>query len=97
MSKEKMKYIKMKKLLILLLCVPLIFSCGENQDNNKKVQDEEIESLDKPNPVDLSNRYFNNGETYWDEFWLIFFVEEQREYDTYRTDEYGTTRNNKTF
>ena len=24
MSKEKMKYIKMKKLLILLLCVPLI-------------------------------------------------------------------------
>ena len=26
----------MKKLLLLLLCVPLMFSCGENEENDKK-------------------------------------------------------------
>ena len=32
----------MKKLLLILLCVPLMFSCGEN--NDEKVQKEEIEN-----------------------------------------------------
>ena len=34
----------MKKLLLILLCVPLIFSCGENeQNNNVKSEEQTIE------------------------------------------------------
>jgi hypothetical protein len=32
----------MKKLLLLLLCVPLIFSCGENTEKNEDTEGEDI-------------------------------------------------------
>ena len=33
----------MKKPLLLLLCVPLIFSCGKNIENHKEVEDNRSE------------------------------------------------------
>jgi hypothetical protein len=33
----------MKKLLLLLLCVPLIFSCGQNIENHKEVEENRSE------------------------------------------------------
>ena len=36
----------MKKLLLLLLCVPLIFSCGENNEDKKVASDKDINILE---------------------------------------------------
>ena len=35
----------MKKLLLLLLCVPLIFSCGEKREKVQKVEEKKIEKM----------------------------------------------------
>ena len=32
----------MKKLLLVLLCVPLMFSCGENQTDGENQKDDKI-------------------------------------------------------
>ena len=36
----------MKKLLLLLLCVPLMFSCGENNEDKKVASDKDINILE---------------------------------------------------
>jgi hypothetical protein len=45
----------MKKLLLLLLCVPLIFSCGEkteeNNTENTEKQEEDIQKEEKQNMI----------------------------------------------
>ena len=44
----------MKKLLLILLCVPLLFSCGEKDDKIKKLE-ERIDELE--NKKDVENDY----------------------------------------
>ena len=39
----------MKKLLLILLCVPLIFSCGDKKDKTDNTENKEIEN-DKSSP-----------------------------------------------
>jgi cytochrome c551/c552 len=56
----------MKKLLLLLLCVPLIFSCGGNEKDNKiKKLENRIDKLEKIIPKkerELSDRSFYKKE-----------------------------------
>ena len=37
----------MRKLLLILLCVPLLFSCGENEENEDTENNEEFQIIDK--------------------------------------------------
>ena len=43
----------MKKLLLILLCVPLMFSFGDNNDNDEKVQKEEIEDVQETELINI--------------------------------------------
>ena len=56
----------MKKLLLLLLCVPLLFSCGGNEKDNKiKKLENRIDKLEKIIPKkerELSDRSFYKKE-----------------------------------
>ena len=51
----------MKKLLLILLCVPLLFSCGEKDDKIKKLEEriDELENKkeDTENKKDVENDY----------------------------------------
>jgi hypothetical protein len=61
----------MKKLLLILLCAPLIFSCGEKEQNEK-----DIESIKKT--LTNQQKCWNNGDIdgfmkgYWNSEELIF-------------------------
>jgi hypothetical protein len=50
----------MKKLLIIFICIPLIFSCGENKKENEKIQELE-------NKIDELERIITNQERYSNE------------------------------
>ena len=61
----------MKKLLLLLLCVPLLYSCAENKEENQKdkdinvddFKDPYLEGCDLENPIDVINILFHVAET----------------------------------
>ena len=56
----------MKKLLLILLCVPLLFSCGENEKNNTDVIDDKIneEEIQMKEGIAYYNNKLFSGEGY---------------------------------
>ena len=59
----------MKKLLLILLCLPMIFSCGEKKDDKIKKLEKEINRLEESIEINIEyinlHRIENQKKLYW--------------------------------
>ena len=72
--------LKMKKLLLLLLCVPLLFSCGE-KDNDTENTEKQIEELEGKDTTELITNFNGIIEINEDSLYYIRNTSKNKKYE----------------